>query len=117
MLLTAILKQLPFSTDELFVFSQTFFPKSFSDFFQTTGTEIPRAFISAPSSPFQPSPHFGRASRGVYSIINKSVYDVKETRSYIKTRLLALFYTFAFLIILVALPVVSTCSATAFMTG
>ena len=49
------------------------------------------------------------ASRGVYSIVSglNSVYDVKETRSYIKTRLLALFYTFAFLIILVALLVVA----------
>ena len=48
------------------------------------------------------------ASRGVYSIVSglNSVYDVQETRSYIKTRLLALFYTFSFLIILVALLLV-----------
>lgn len=87
MLLTAILKQLPFSTDELFVFSQTFFPKSFSDFFQTTVTEIPVLSSGAIIS-ISAVTALWSASRGVYSIVSglNSVYDVKETRSYIKTR-------------------------------
>ena len=63
MLLMALLKQLPFSTDELFVFSQTFFPKSFSDFFQATVTEIP-TLSSAPSFPSPPSPRCGRPRAG-----------------------------------------------------
>ena len=107
MLLMALLKQLPFSTDELFVFSQTFFPKSFSDFFQATVTEIPTLSSGAIIS-ISAVTALWSASRGVYSIVSglNSVYDVQETRSYIKTRLLALFYTFSFLIILVALLLV-----------
>ncbi len=110
MLLMALLKQLPFSTEELFVFSQTFFPKSFSDFFQATVTEIPTLSSGAIIS-ISAVTALWSASRGVYSIVSglNSVYDVQETRSYIKTRLLALFYTFSFLIILVALLLVLVC--------
>ena len=44
------------------------------------------------------------ASRGVYYIIGglNSVFETKETRGYIKVRALAIFYTLAFILILVA---------------
>ena len=42
------------------------------------------------------------ASRGMYSFVTglNAIYDVKENRGYIRTRLLSMGYTFAFLIVL-----------------
>ena len=107
MLLMSVTKLLPFSDEELFEFSRSFFPESFSEFFSSVMDDLP-SFSSEAIISIAAVAALWSASKGVYSIVSglNSVYDVKETRSYIKTRLLALFYTFSFILIIIALLVV-----------
>ncbi len=102
MLLLSLVRQLGTPTDEIAQIASDFAPGFLSSFFATYIDEIVRdgrlslTIVSAVILLWS-------ASRGIYAIIGglNSVYEIKEERNYFLIRILAVFYTVAFIVILV----------------
>jgi len=102
MLLLSLVRQLGTPTDEIAQITSDFAPGFLSSFFTTYIDEIVRdgrlslTIVSAVILLWS-------ASRGIYAIIGglNSVYEIKEERNYFLIRILAVFYTVAFIVILV----------------
>lgn len=102
MLLLSLVRQLGTPTDEIAQITSDFAPGFLSSFFATYIDEIVRdgrlslTIVSAVILLWS-------ASRGIYAIIGglNSVYEIKEERNYFLIRILAVFYTVAFIVILV----------------
>lgn len=102
MLLLSLVRQLGTSTEEISEIASEFAPGFLSTFFTTYIDEIVsdgRLSMTIVSAVIL----LWSASRGIYAIIGglNSVYEIKEERNYFLIRLLAVFYTIAFIIILV----------------
>ncbi len=102
MLLLTLLQYLPFTQQELASLTFQILPESVEEFIgpvigeiftNSSGTIIPITIITALWS----------ASKGVMALIRglDAAYDVQETRGYIRLRLLSIFDTFAFLLLIV----------------
>ncbi|MBR5858949.1 MAG: YihY/virulence factor BrkB family protein [Clostridia bacterium] len=102
MLLLSLVRQLGTSAEEVSNIASEYAPGFLGSFFETYIDEIitnGRLSMTVVSSVIL----LWSASRGIYAIIGglNSVYEIKEERNYFLIRLLAVFYTVAFIIILV----------------
>lgn len=102
MLLLSLVRQLGTSAEEISDIATKFAPGFLGSFFDTYIDEIVangRLSMTVVSSVIL----LWSASRGIYAIIGglNSVYEIKEERNYFIIRLLAVFYTVAFIVILV----------------
>lgn len=103
MLLISLLNRIGSPVEDLYNAGEMYTPTVLSSFFETyydeifTDTKLSLTIVSAVALLWS-------ASKGVYAIIGgfNSVYEVKEGRNFILLRLIAMFYTIAFLAILVA---------------
>lgn len=102
MLLLSLVRQLGTSAEEVSNIASEYAPGFLGSFFETYIDEIitnGRLSMTVVSSVIL----LWSASRGIYAIIGglNSVYEIKEERNYFLIRLLAVFYTVAFIVILV----------------
>ena len=103
MLLLSLLQQIGAATDSFASAAKQFAPEFVSSFFNTYVDEI----ISTSNLSLTIASAFvllWSASKGVFAIIGglNSVYEIKESRNYFLVRLLAIFYTIAFIFIIIA---------------
>ncbi len=102
MLLLSLLKQIGTEQNVLSVVTNNYMPGVMNSFFDVYLDEIindSKVSLTIVSAVIL----LWSASRGIYSIIGglNSVYEIKENRNYFLLRLIAVFYTLAFVIILV----------------
>lgn len=103
MLLISLLNRIGSPIEDLYNAGEIYTPTVLSSFFELyydeifADTKLSLTIVSAVALLWS-------ASKGVYAIIGgfNSVYEVKEGRNFILLRLIAMFYTIAFLAILVA---------------
>lgn len=103
MLLFSLLNQIGSPTEDLSSAAELYAPDVLSEFFELyydeifTDSKLSLTIVSAIALLWS-------ASKGVYAIIGgfNSVYEIKEGRNFILIRLIAMFYTVAFLVIMIA---------------